>query len=339
MSVTLELVAPNGGFKIDHMATHAGGLYGISNGGKLYQFNGTAWVVIINTFLSGSTIYFRLISAGGVLYAMSAENYVVGGAPVWAWDGVTTWTSLNLAGTYGTGINNFPLYGIEHGGKLTLTISTGSGWRVVQWSGSAWSNLTAFYASGTGPIILTSFGGVLYGVDSNSKLYTIIAGVVTSVSANATGSGLSHWTSPFIVIDHPLIDFGSSLYMGVIPQSDTATGLGALFRWNGSSAWTSLVPYDDDLAACRSLFLFGADLAMVRDPFSGDGNVYVFDGVSSFVPAVTAPSPQSLVVGLVFGGESYVLGRQVGFAIFGDLFKMVDSPVPDASIFNFGGLG
>ncbi len=333
MPVTLELVAPQAGFKVCDMIVHAGNIYGVGTGGKLYVFDGSAWVVVVNTALAGSTVFFRIISAGGSLYAFDLEDFVVGAASVWVWDGATAWTSLDIGGTYGTGTNHFVRCGIAHDNKLTLAILTGgTNGRIVQWSGSAWTNLSSVYTPSTNqPSLIASYSGGLFGLSLNSQLFTIIAGVITAVSAEVTTGGGAHWRSPIILVNHPFLDFESSLYMGLIPLSDTLE-LGDLFQWNGTSAWVSKVPYDADLAGCECLFLFGSSLAMVAN----DPDVYVFDGVSAFTSVVATPTGAGLRVGFVFGGSTYVLE---GGATPGNLYKMVEPVTVDNSIFNYGGLG
>ncbi len=142
MPVTLELVAPQAGLKITDMIVHAGAIYGVALGGKLYTWDGAAWGVIVNTSVSGPTVFFRIISAGGSLYIFSGEQFTVGAGPVWVWDGGTGFTSLNIAGTYGAGSATFLVCGISHDNKLTFNINPSNTHRqIVQWTGSAWEDL------------------------------------------------------------------------------------------------------------------------------------------------------------------------------------------------------
>lgn len=264
--------------------------------------------------LVGSTWVLKAHNPGymGECHALASSDKIYGcdydfnaSQPLCVWDGFSSWIGLNMKTTY-SGLNysvgDFIIFNDEPW-MIIHHFTIGS--RIVKYSGGAFVTVltSAAYIQN-----FALFAGSLYVQNPGGALYLISGGTLVLKAPEIYTNSLNY----------PLaMGFGNPTFNGelytVNHNGVDAVRAGSLWKWDGVSAWVSLVPWAARYDGARSLQPFDGVLYISTD--SNGQTIEQWDGGTAFSVSTFAS----------YGyGDLYVLDGSLFFNRAGsDLYSAV----------------
>lgn len=280
-------------------------LYAVSGGdgaggdcGLVTKWDGAAWSSLGGETLTTGHSPYAFANGTDIwacLYPVYIGDELIYKFAAGVWVNMGVMAAFPLAtGFYqlGVSLGGEPHYWVEYAG--------GASGQVIKYNGLVWVTVTSVQA-----FTICSMGvmaGALYLLrKSNGALYVVGGGTCVAVTDAAAVGGKFVGTPQMAVVGGEIYYANSSLFADSL-------AMGALFKWDGVSAWGVLVPYTGGGSLNHvSLFPYAGALYACRVTGGYADDLYGFPGLTSEAVAATL-ADSHLREGVALGGRTYLLG-------------------------------
>lgn len=311
------------------LCAFGGVMYGGSNTGQLYRFNGIAWVTVIAVGPWVGTRNSKLISAGGFLYLVVNSSFAVDPTTaVFVFDGVSAWTNLNLVLTYPA---YYPDDACAHGGELHIIIRDSlvtQNIQIVKWSGAAFAVVVApfllstplpqstkYIASHAGSLFV-AMAEVVTAINYGGALYEVVTGALVQRAPHCC-----NFTTERSMAETCLLSVNGDLYFQNVDSAVSAKNSFFFFRWDGVSAWIGSEVYASGRSYAKACDYGGGMWMTVND--SNAQRINPMNGGTFAVPNFFITGTSFLVLANHSFQLSYSVNRNTG-----DLYEIAEPRTP-----------